>query len=296
MSDSPYIIEATKENFAEIVNKSQELPVMIDFWADWCGPCKQLTPVLEKLAAEFQGRFVLAKIDTESEQELAAHFQIRSIPTIKIIKGGAIVDEFTGVQPEGVIRDMLNKHCDEGVEGAEGEPEDTIDELSQMAMAQFAQGDPEGAITNLSGALAEQPDNHSARTTLAQLQIAAGQFDDAQASLDAVPEEARDDRYQSIAGMFGFANIVKDAPPPPELEQKLAADASDTKSRYQLSAFQILGNQPEAACENLLEIVRTDRKFEEDAGRTALIQLFSVIGNDHPLTADYRRKLARLLN
>jgi len=225
---------------------------MIDFWADWCGPCKQLTPTLEKLAAEFQGRFLLCKIDTESEQELAAHFQIRSIPTIKIIKGGAIVDEFTGVQPENVIREMLNRHCGEGAEGA--------------------------------------------RTTLAQLQIAAGMFDEAKVSLDAVPEEARDDRYQSIAGMFDFANIVKDAPPPPELEQKLAADAGDTKSRYQLSAFQILGNQPEAAAENLLEIVRTDRKFEEDAGRTALIQLFSVIGNDHPLTADYRRKLARLLN
>ncbi len=297
MSDSPYIIEGTKENFADLVAKSQELPVLVDFWADWCGPCKQLTPVLEKLAAEYQGRFLLAKINTESEQELAAHFQIRSIPSIKIIKGGAIVDEFMGVQPEAVIREMLDRHCGDGPPpDGEGQPEEAVDELSQMAMAQFAQGDTDGAIANLTGAVAADPANHSARITLAQLQIAAGEFDDAQASLDAIPEEARDDRYNSISGMFDFARIIKDAPPPEELEGKLAADAGDTLARYQLSAFQMLGNRPDDACENLLEIVRTDRKFEDDAARNALIKVFNVIGPDHPLTAEYRRKLARLLN
>jgi len=298
MSESPYIVDATKENFADLVAKSQEIPVLVDFWADWCGPCKQLMPVLAKLADEYQGKFLLAKVDTEAEPELAGHFQIRSIPTVKMIKGGAIVDEFMGVQPEPQIRALLDKHCGPAPEGDDAAEDEgaTLDQASQMAMAQFAQGDADGAIALITQAMAEDADNHSARITLAQMQIATGKVDEAKVTLDAVPEDARDDRYQSVAGMLDFAHIVADAPPAAELEATLQADPANSGARYQLGAMMILSNRVEDGLDHLLEIVKTDRKFEEDAGRNALINAFSMLGTDHPVTQDYRRRLARLLN
>jgi len=298
MTASPYIVEATKENFADIVQKSQDIPVVVDFWAEWCGPCKQLMPVLAKLADEYQGRFLLAKIDTDAEQELAAHFQIRGIPSVKIIKGGAIVDEFTGVQPEAQIREMLDRHCGEAAPDAAegGADEDALDPMSEQALAAFAGGQQEGAMQLLTDALDADPSLHSVRTTLAQMQLATGDSDGAQKSLEAVPEEDRDDRHKAISGMFSFAEIVKGSPPAPELEQTLATNPDDSDSRYRLAAWMVLANRVEEAMDNLLTIVQTDRTYGDDAARAALLELFNVVGPKHPLTSEYRRRLARLLN
>jgi len=168
--------------------------------------------------------------------------------------------------------------------------------MSEQALAAFSGGQQEAAMKLLSDALDADPELHSVRTTLAQLQLATGDSDAAKASLDAVPDDQRDDRHKAISGMFSFAEIVKNSAPAPELEQMLASNPDDSDSRYRLAAWMVLANRVEEAMEHLLTIVQTDRKYGDDAAREALLELFNVIGPQNPLTGDYRRKLARLLN
>ncbi len=297
MNNSPNTIEATKENFAEIVEKSRDVPVLVDFWAEWCGPCKQLMPTLAKLADEYQGRFLLAKVDTEAEQELAMHFGIRSIPTVKVIHDGQIVDEFTGVVPETQIRELIERYAGEAAANDdESEPQMQMDDLSQAALAAAAGGDREGAIATLEQGLAASPDNHSARITLAQFQISLGQTDAAEQSLNAVPEDDRDSRWKTFNAMLHFVDLTKEVIDENELIAKLEQDPRDCEALLTHGAVCMMTNRYELGMQRFLDIVQIDRKFKEDAGRISLLKSFDMLEDGHELTAQYRRKLYAALN
>ncbi|WP_078456587.1 thioredoxin [Solemya velum gill symbiont] len=257
MTDSPYIIDITPENFGSVVVEgSMQVPVLVDFWADWCQPCKALIPVLEKLVNEYQGKFILAKVNTEEQQEIAAHFQIRSIPAVKLFKDGQPVDEFMGALPEAEIRTFLDKYI-------ENESGGQLEQVQQMIL----EGRTDEAATMIQQLLDEDAANPQAIIAFAQLKLAIGEKDAAQQALESLPlDEQQKPEVAAMKAQMLFESVASTAPPIEELQQKLQQDASDSEARYQLAAQLVMQNQLEAALDELLLIVQKDRAYGDDPG------------------------------
>jgi putative thioredoxin len=284
MADSPFIIDITRENYAQVMEASFEVPVLIDFWASWCQPCLALMPILAKLAEEYQGKFLLGKLNTEQEQEIAAQFGIRSIPNVKLFRNGQPVDEFMGALPEGAVREFLDRHV----------PRES-DTTVQQAEEQLAAGDADAAIALLNEARDADPDNP--RITLALARALADQGDTAaaEAAIGSLPanEQATPDVAALKSHLF-FAGQVAEAPAVPELEARLDADANDHEARFQLALRRVVEQDYDAAMELLLELMRRDRGYDDDAGRRGLLQVFELLGDD-PRVSRYRSRMASLL-
>ncbi len=286
MSESPYVVEVTAENFqAVILEGSMVQPVLVDFWAEWCQPCKTLMPMLAKLADEYQGGFVLAKINTEQQQELAGQFQIRSIPACKLFVNGQMVDEFTGALPEEQIRTFLDKHVSQESDNFAGE----VQQLLQ-------QGDADAAADLIAQALKENPADSRAIIAFAQLKASIGEGDAAQQALDSLPEdEQKKPEVAAMRAQIVFDEVTVNAPPLEELEKTIAADAGNSEARYQLAAQLVMHNQLEAALDQLLILLQKDRSYGDDAARKAMIRVFDILG-DHPIAAKYRSRMFGLLH
>jgi len=284
MSDLPHVFDATTETFeAEVLQKSMQTPVLVDFWATWCGPCKSLGPILEKLAGEYNGGFELAKVDVDKEQQVAAAFQIRSVPTVFLIKGGQIVDGFPGAMPEGQLREFLTQH---GVMPAEagGEPEPEALPL-----------DPQAEVAALREAIAAEPDRDELKLDLALALLKTGAVEEASTLIDALPANlATDDRAIRALARLEFANALKDAPAAPALAARLQADGNDLEARYLLGIHHLLGGEDEAALEQFIEMLRIDRGFRDGLPKKALIDAFRVI-EDEDLVSRFRRRMSSLL-
>ena len=282
-----HAFDATADNFeAEVLDRSMQVPVLIDFWAEWCGPCKTVGPILEKLAAEYNGAFVLAKIDVDREQQLAGAFQIRSIPTIILVKDGQPVDGFPGAMPEGQLREFLAGH---GIVPAEAVPADVADEVAAAPV------DPRAEVQRLREELASAPDDDALKLDLAVALLATGTTDEAERLLDGLPANlATDDRSLRARAALGFAALLRDAPPAASLEAALAADPADLRARHLLGARHMVEGHHEAALEQFMEMLRRDRAFDDGLPRTALIEAFRVI-EDSALVSRYRRQMSALL-
>ncbi|MBB5015731.1 thioredoxin [Rehaibacterium terrae] len=285
MTDSAFAFDATTAGFqTEVLERSLQTPVLVEFWAAWCGPCKQLKPVLEKLAAEYNGAFVLAKVDVDAEQALAGYFQIRSVPTVMLIKDGQLVDGFPGALPEGQLREFLKHHGI--VPAGTAEPE---------SPAAQAPRDPQAEIAALREALAAEPDKAELRLDLALALLRAGETDEAAALLDALPANlATDDRARAARARLGFAQRLKDAPTQAELQRRIEADPDDLEARYLLGTHLIVDGDARAGLDHFLHMLRTDRDYADGLPRKALIEAFAVI-EDEDLVGAYRRKMASVL-
>jgi putative thioredoxin len=283
----PHVFDATTATFeAQVLHKSLQTPVLVDFWAEWCGPCKALGPILEKLAAEYHGAFELAKVDTEAEPQIAGAFQIRSIPTVFLVSGGQIVDGFQGALPEGQLREFLSHH---GIVPAEpaaeapGEP------------APAAPADPHAEVMRLRKAIEAEPDKPELRLDLALALLQTGGAHEAEQLLDALPANlATDDRAIRARARLGFAALLKDAPPPEVLEAAIAADGGDLRARHLLGVHRIVSGDAEAGLEQFLEMLRRDRGFDDGLPKKALIDAFRVV-EDEDLVGRYRRRMSSLL-
>ncbi|CAG4971386.1 thioredoxin [Novilysobacter luteus] len=282
---TPHVFDATTEAFEDdVLQKSMATPVLVDFWAEWCGPCKQLGPVLEKLAAEYNGAFVLAKVDVDKEQQLAAAFQVRSIPTVFLVKDGQPLDGFPGVLPEGQIREFLRHH---GIE-----PAAAAGEAAEVPAAPL---DPEAEVARLRGEVALAPDNDELKLDLAVALLQTGATAEAEPLLDGLPANlATDDRARRARASLGFAALLKEAPPVEALRQSVAADPGDLRARHLLGAHALVAGRSEAALEQFIEMLRHDRDFDGGLPRKALIDAFQVI-DDAELVGRYRRKMASVL-
>lgn len=280
-----HAFDATTAGFeTDVLQKSLEVPVLVDFWAEWCGPCKTLGPVLEKIAAEFNGAFLLAKVDTEQEPQIAGAFQIRSIPTVYLVKGGQLVDGFQGAVTEGQVREFLAHH---GIEPAAAEPDPAEDVVAPV--------DPHAEVARLRSAAKAEPDKAEHRLDLALALLQTGAAEEAEALLDALPANlSTDDRAVKARARLGFAALLKDAPPVEALEAAIAADAGDLRARHLLGAHRLVAGQSEAALEQFIEMLRSDRDFDAGLPRKALIDAFRVI-DDAELVGRYRRKMSALL-
>jgi len=279
----PHVFDATTATFeTEVLQASLQTPVLIDFWAEWCGPCKSLGPVLEKLAAEYNGAFVLAKVDVDKEQQIAAAFQIRSVPTVFLLVGGQPVDGFPGALPEGEIREFLKRH---GIEPAAGAIED----------AEPAPLDPQAEVARLRDAVAAEPDKAELQLDLALALLQTGAAKDAEALLDALPANlATDDRAIKARARLDFAALLADAPTADALQATLAADPDDLRARHLLGVHRIVAGDSEAGLELFIELLRRDRDFADGLPRKALIDAFRVV-DDAALVSRYRRRMASLL-
>ncbi|WP_297181905.1 thioredoxin [Thermomonas sp.] len=282
---TPNVFDATADNFeTEVIQKSLQTPVLVDFWATWCGPCKALGPILEKLAAEYNGAFLLAKVDVDQEQELAAAFQIRSIPTIAVIKDGQVLGVMPGA-PEGQLREMLAQL---GVQPAPAPADETAAEVA-------APLDPHAEVLRLRKAIEAEPNTAELKLDLALALLQIGATGEAEQLLDALPANlATDERTVKARARLGFAALLRDAPPAEVLEAAIAIDPADLRARHLLGVRQLVSGDAEAGLAQFMEMLRRNRTYEDGLARRSLIDAFRVLDDDDLVTR-YRRQMSALL-
>jgi len=295
MSDSPHIVELDESNFVDVVVEgSMRAPVLVDFWADWCGPCKSLMPILEKLAIEFAGGFTLAKLDTEAHPHIAQQLGIRSLPTVKLFNQGQLADEFMGALPEAEVRAFLANHCQPAM--GEDNAEEAMSPDLERAMAMHEAGDSAGAAALLKQAQANDPEDATILLALGQVSVATGDFETATSCLDALPEETREDvAGKRLAGTLSLAREAKDLDPIDALQATVANNPHNLQATYDLAIATAAQGKLQGAMDQLLAIVQKDATFDDGAARKKLLSLFDVLGDD-PLTGQYRRKLFAMLH
>ena len=286
---SPHAFDVSTAEFQEkVVAASQHVPVLVDFWAEWCAPCRQLKPILEKLAAEYGGRFLLAKINSDQNQELAGRCGVRGIPNVKAFVGGHLVDEFTGALPEAQVRAFIDKLLP-----SPAEP------LRVAAQEARAKGEPDVACSLLDDALQADPGNETVQLDMAEIRIEAGQLDAARALLDALEHKAHDaSRLKALQARLKLVAAGGGADTA-ALQARIAANGDDLDARLQLANALALTGDYRPALEHLLAIVRRDRKWQDEAARKAMLDLFTLLGGDaqfDDLVREFRIALARTLN
>ncbi len=277
-------VVATQDNFeAEVMMASMDLPVLVDFWAPWCGPCRTLMPTLERIVESYQGKLKLVKVNTDDEGTLAQMFGIRSLPTVILIKGGRPVDGFMGAQPEGAIRTFLQKHLI-----AEAAPEEVEATLADEAVVDQ---DLETRIVEAQTKLQESPDKEELKADLADLLAQAGEIDAAKKLLSQLQALAEGDAAKRVRARVHFAEILESAASAVDLQDRIARNSKDLQARHHLAARFMMAGQAASALDQWLTIVKTDRTFESDLGRKSMLEAFRVI-DDAELVSEYRRKLS----
>ncbi len=283
----PHAVEVTRENFTEVVVEgSRSQPVLVDFWADWCAPCKVLMPILEQLAQEYAGTFVLAKVNADEQPEVAAQFGVRSLPTVVLIKDSQVVDHFMGAQPESEVRALLDRHIPKSANGC----------LAQARQA-VAAGDVPAALARMAEAHQLAPDRSDVALEYAVLLAGSGQVEEALALVEALPEALQTDpKARGILAIRTYAERAAGLEDAGALEARIQNNPKDLEARYQRAVRAIAAQEYEKAMAQLLAIVEADRAFQDEVGRTTLVELFQMLGGANPLVREYRRKLARALN
>lgn len=286
MADSPHLVAVTAQNFRQVVIEgSYERPVLVDFWADWCAPCRALMPVLAKLAEEYRGRLLVAKLNTEEEQALAAQMGIRSLPTVQLYRDGRPVDQFMGALPEAQVRAFLEPYLPRESDGL-------LEQIGDRLMV----GDLAGAQAALDLARAKEPDNPRLFLVQVQIQAASGDTQGAETLLERVPLElAKDPEVLALRGQLRFANLAAGAPSVDELAARLAANAKDSEASFLLAARQAATGDFATALASLLALLKRDRAYGDDAARKTMLLIFDLLGGEDPLVTAYRGKMLSAL-
>ncbi len=282
-----HVVDVSEDSFqSSVIEESANRLVLVDFWAPWCGPCRTLTPIIEKLSEEYGGRFLLAKVNSDENPSIAAEFGVRGIPNVKAFSDGKLIDEFTGALPEGMVRQFIERLLPSAAE-----------QKRRAAMQTYGSGEAAEAIAQLDEAQALEPDNDTIRIDRAEVLIALDRSEEAAALLDELsPLAAMDPRVEHIKAQLTFAGSKDSAGNTAKLEARVAENPGDLDARLALAKAYVAAKEYETALQHLIEITRSDRKFGDDAGRKTTLAVFELLGNDHPLTSRYRRLLAAALN
>jgi putative thioredoxin len=287
------IKETTTQSFVkDVIEESKRQPVLIDFWAEWCGPCRQLTPVLEKAVRNAKGKVKLVKMNIDQHPAIPGQMGIQSIPAVIAFVGGQPADGFMGAIPESQVNAFIEK-LTKGV-AAPGEP--NIAEILQEAEAVLAEGDPAAAAQIYAEVLALDAANVAALAGLAKCYVATGAVDQAKQTLAMVPEAKRNDAaVKAVQAAIDLAEQAQSVGPVGELEQKVAANPLDHQARFDLAtALNAMGKRGEATAQ-LLEIVKRDRKWNDDGARKQLVQFFEAWGGADEATVEGRKRLSTIL-
>ena len=309
------VTEATFE--VEVMEASMHQPVVIDFWAPWCGPCRALSPILEKLAVEYAGRVKVVKINSDENQGLSQAFGVRSIPFVGALVGGQLAAQFMGAKPEGQIKTFFDqalkafaqalpdaaKALEAAVAEVAAPPASPAETRRSEAAALAAAGDFDAAIAALEAALVLDPALVRARLDLVEIEIAAEHYDAASKRLAGVElkpgERETAMRFDSLKARLAALEAVKDLPATEELSAALASNPADHKARFDLAHALIAEGAFAEALEHLLTIVHADRKWHEEGARKAMINVFNILAGDEgfaELVLAFRRRLATALN
>jgi putative thioredoxin len=267
-----------------LIEESFKRPVVIDFWAEWCAPCKTLMPLLEKLADEYAGQFLLAKVNCDEQQQIAAQFGVRSLPTVMLMRDGQPADGFVGAQTEASVRQFLEKHLPK-----------PWDLLLQQAQQLLAADDAAGAVPLLRQASELSRQRPDIEVALAQALTALGRLDEAQATLDAIKLAWRDKAWQQVVAQIELKRDAARTPEVRALEAALAADPDNPETAYLLALQHAQNQNHRDALELLIGVLRRQRDFRDGAAKRTLLDIIAVLGKGDPLAAEYQRKLFSLL-
>lgn len=285
MNAANHIVDIDESNAQTLlIEESLKRPVVVDFWADWCGPCKQLMPILEKLAAEYQGAFLLAKVNADEQQMLAQQLGVRSLPTVMVIKDGQPIDGFSGAQPESAVREMLDKYV----------PSPQADSLAEAEQL-LAEGDVPGALALYRGAWEDSGQKPEFTLAYAGALVTANRLDEAEALLKEIKLVDQDARYEQLMAQIELQRQAARSPEIEALETDLAKDEQNHEIRIKLAVQLSSHGQYREALEHLLVVLRADRDWGNGEAKRVYLDMIATIGKGDPLAAEYQRKLFSLL-
>ncbi|GAB7531945.1 thioredoxin [Pseudomonas sp. 3A(2025)] len=283
--DTSYIYDVTVATFdQQVIEKSFEQPVLVDFWAEWCAPCKVLMPLLAQITESYQGNLILAKVNCDTEQDIVARFGIRSLPTVVLFKDGQPVDGFAGAQPESEVRKLLEPHV--------ALPAPVSADPLKQAQTLFAESRFAEAEAQLKALLSEDNSNALGLILYARCLAERGELGEARTVLDAVKnDDAHKAELAGAKAQLTFLAQAAQLPESAELKSRVAQNPQDDEAVYQLAIQQLSRQQYEAALDGLLKLFTRNRSYSEGLPHKTLLQVFELLGNDHPLVTTYRRKL-----
>lgn len=285
MSDNPHVVDVTANNFeAEVVEASKAMPVIVDFWAPWCGPCRQLGPLLEKLVSEFAGRLRLAKVNTEEAPDLAGGFGVSSIPFVVAVRDGQIVDQFVGLLPETQLRAWIERLLPSAVD-------ELFEEIKSLESTDLI-----AAERKCREALEADPANDRIKIALARILLALDRDEESRMVVDDLAARGfLEPEAEQIQSELELRAGASEAGGLEEARQAVEANPSDLTSKMRLADALAVHHKPQEAMEILLEVIRADRAGHGDEARQTMVKIFDVLGAQHPLVSEYRRKLATAL-
>lgn len=282
---SEYIVNVTEQNVVELVIEGSKVrPVVVDFWADWCEPCKTLMPMLEKLANEYDGQFVLAKVNADEQQNIAQQFGVRSLPTVMVVKDGQPVDGFVGAQPENQVRELLEKYLPK-----------PWDAILEQAQAFVAEGNFAEALAPLRQAYTDSNQQLDIAFAYTHVLIELNRCDEAEAVLSNIRMADQDAQYEQLKAQLELRREAASAPAVQALEEQLAADPDNLELTYQLAIQYNDHGQHKDAMESLISILQKDREYGDGAAKKALLDVIASLGKGDPLAVEYQRKLFGLM-
>ena len=289
------IKDTTTATFAaDVISESRNQPVLVDFWAPWCGPCRQLTPLIESAVKTAAGAVKLVKMNIDDHPTIAGQLGIQSIPAVIAFVNGQPVDGFMGALPESKIKEFIDKVAKSA--GSVGGPQAAIEEALAAAQEMQAHGEPEQAAQIFAAVLQNVPDNVIALAGLAGCLFEAGELDKAREVLAQVPEKQKDDpQIRAVEARLALAEQVAHLGNPAELQARLANDANDHQARFDLAMIANALDKREEAADGLLAIMKADREWNDDGARKQLLQFFEAWGFKDPASLSGRRKLSSLL-
>lgn len=293
-NENPVIIEVITENFmAEVIERSKETPVIVDFWAPWCEPCKQLTPIIEKIIKEKNGDVILAKMNIDESPEVAQQLKIQSIPAVMAFNDGQPVDGFVGVQPEKNISEFVNKI-------SSLKNSSTIEENINAGKKYIDEGDLETAALVFSEILKIESENISAKSLLARCLLRSDQLSEAENLINNIsPDAEKNQDYVSVRSEVEIFKNAKNNPISNKQEEELKESIKNNPKNYQLkldlAKLLVAKGENENAINELLEIIEVDAKWNDGAARKQLIEIFNILGNENILVIEGRKKLSSML-